>query len=189
MVKYNLINIIQRISRANRLDKNNPQKIAKIFIWSKDKIKLETIMNNISKTIINIKYGNEKSDVINNENKIILNVNKKIEKNYINNNVLSDIIKQLNITNYIIDDNDKIWFCAKNIIKSLGYIDCKGAIRAHINKNDRLYLKDIKYSHNIKQHPNSIYINESGMYKFILKSKMETAQTMSKIITTSLVKI
>ena len=87
---FNLINIIQRISRANRLDKNNPQKIAKIFIWSKDKIKLETIMNNISKTIINIKYGNEKSDVIN--NKIIIDKHKIINNNLGEDNAILSIL-------------------------------------------------------------------------------------------------
>ena len=60
----NPINIIQRISRANRLDKNNINKIAKIFVWSKDKIKLEEIIKNISKTII-VKYGKETNDVVN----------------------------------------------------------------------------------------------------------------------------
>jgi len=60
----NPINIVQRISRANRLDKNNPNKIAKIFVWSKDKIKLEEIIKNISKTI-NVKYGKETNEVIN----------------------------------------------------------------------------------------------------------------------------
>ena len=37
----NPTNIIQRISRANRLDDNNKDKIAKIFLWTKDKMKLK----------------------------------------------------------------------------------------------------------------------------------------------------
>ena len=49
----NIISIIQRISRANRLDKNNINKIAKIFVWSKNEIKLESITKNISKFMFN----------------------------------------------------------------------------------------------------------------------------------------
>jgi len=37
----NPINIIQRISRSNRLNINNNEKIAKIFLWCKNEIKLE----------------------------------------------------------------------------------------------------------------------------------------------------
>ena len=52
----NPTNIIQRISRANRIDNNNKDKIAKIFLWTKDKMKLNNIIHNIS-TIITVKYG------------------------------------------------------------------------------------------------------------------------------------
>ena len=67
----NPINIIQRISRANRFDRNNKDykdykdKISKIFIWSKNNIKLDLITKNISK-IIDIKFGNEKNEFVNN---------------------------------------------------------------------------------------------------------------------------
>ncbi len=182
----NLINIIQRISRANRKNTNNIDKIAKIFLWSKNEIKLENIIKNISKTI-EIKYGNEKNEFVNKDRENYEKNNE--EKKYTKNDILNDIIKQLNITNYIIDNNNIIWFNAKNIIKTLGYIDCKDAIRTHIDKNDKIQLKNINYSQNIKQHPNSLYINELGIYKFILTSKMKKAQDISKTITTSLINI
>jgi superfamily II DNA or RNA helicase/phage anti-repressor protein len=81
----NIQNIIQRISRANRLDVNNIDKIAKVFIWSKDKIKLENIISNISK-IIKVKYGAENNDFINynNEHNISINNNVLIDNNKIN---------------------------------------------------------------------------------------------------------
>lgn len=85
----NPINIIQRISRANRLDFLNKEKIAKIFVWAKDEIKLENIMKNISKTI-NVKYGNETNDFINKSNIDI--INHKICKG-IDNNFIIDINK------------------------------------------------------------------------------------------------
>jgi len=99
----NPINIIQRISRANRLDANNTNKIARIFIWGKDKIKLEQIMNNITK-IINIKYGTENNEFVNNN---IIDIKNKINNNDVkvnNKNNIMNIIKQLNINNYKITD-------------------------------------------------------------------------------------
>jgi superfamily II DNA or RNA helicase len=60
----NIINIIQRISRANRLNTSNVNKIARIFIWGKNKIKIENIMKNISKTFV-IKYGKEINTFVN----------------------------------------------------------------------------------------------------------------------------
>ncbi len=58
-------NLIQRISRANRIDKNNINKLVKIFVWSKDKLKLESIFSKINK-VFEIKYGIENNDFINN---------------------------------------------------------------------------------------------------------------------------
>ena len=179
----NPINIIQRISRANRLDTQNKDKIAKIFIWSKDDIKLENIMKNINKTI-EIKYGNEYNEFINKNNKI--NTKNIIIQKYIKNNVLDDIIKQLNITNYIIDNNNKIWFNAKNILNILEYRDSKKSLKIFINKNDKLQFKDIILLYKIKYHPQTTFINEHGLYNLLLKSKMEKAKDISKIITTSL---
>ncbi len=57
-------NLIQRMSRANRIDKNNINKISKIFIWSKNIIKLESIVSKINKVFV-LKYGSETNDFIN----------------------------------------------------------------------------------------------------------------------------
>jgi len=94
----NVISIIQRISRANRLDKNNTNKIAKIFVWSKNEIKLESITKNISK-FIDCKYGKENNECI--------NYKKNIENNNLNkiyNNEFKDfIIKHSNIPSEFIN--------------------------------------------------------------------------------------
>jgi len=60
----NIINIIQRISRANRLDSNNVDKIAKVFVWGKNDNKLEKIKSDISK-VIHFKKGIEMNDFVN----------------------------------------------------------------------------------------------------------------------------
>jgi superfamily II DNA or RNA helicase len=84
----NVISIIQRISRANRLDKNNTNKIAKIFVWSKNEIKLESITKNISK-FIDCKYGKENNECINYKKDFIIE-----NSNNINNDKLKNFIKK-----------------------------------------------------------------------------------------------
>ena len=95
----NIINIIQRISRANRLNTSNVNKIARIFIWGKNKIKIENIMKNISKTFV-IKYGKEINTFVN-----TLHEQKQVEKNEETNINYKDddnkIINDNSVKNYI----------------------------------------------------------------------------------------
>jgi superfamily II DNA or RNA helicase len=74
------LNLIQRISRANRLDIKNKDKIAKIFLWSKDKLKLESIVSKINNVFV-LKYGIEHNDIINKTPNTILmdNINNNID--------------------------------------------------------------------------------------------------------------
>ena len=91
----NIENIIQRISRANRIDINNPEKIAKIFVWSKEENKLESFIKNISKTLT-FRAGQENSKLVNNNNEIINKIESKIA--YIKSN--SNINKNIKNINY-----------------------------------------------------------------------------------------
>ena len=122
----NPINIIQRISRANRLDYNNINKIAKILVWSKNKIKLENIMNLINKTI-DIKYGKEKNDCINSnlqEECNDKNKNIDIDNNYIyGNNDIKGNIDNNDIFINCISENKNINFnhSCKNCKKTFKY--------------------------------------------------------------------
>jgi len=83
----------------------------------------------------------------------------------------------------IIDNTDKIWFNGKELTLALEYKDTKDAIKSHIDKNDRTQLKNINHSINTNQHPNSIYINESGLYKLMFSSKMKKAKNFTNWIT------
>ena len=182
----NIINIIQRISRANRLDKTNINKIAKIFIWSKNELKLEQITKNITK-IINIKYGTENNDFVN--KKIVDNIDTNIiTKNDYMKNIFETLDKNYilfedKVINVIIDNTDKLWFNANMITKAIGYKDIKGAIKKHIDKKDKIQLQYINYSNtNIKQ-PQTLYISEAGLYKLIFTSKMDKAKIFANWIT------
>ena len=188
----NLINIIQRISRANRLDKNNPQKIAKIFIWSKDKIKLEIIMNNISKTIINIKYGNEKSDVIN--NKIIIDKH-KITNNNVINDTINDTINKKDLINYYksfqknIDNNfiefiDEFYDFYNKDVNSINIdnIDVSNN-RFEIDSNKVINYLKIKYARTFHENLRENYVLNTDyvMYRFRQKSEKNKQDVFYKL--------
>jgi prophage antirepressor-like protein len=85
--------------------------------------------------------------------------------------------------NVIIDNSDKIWFNANQLATSIGYIDPKGALLKHTDKIDRVQIKNINHSYDIKQHPQTIYLSEAGLYKLILRSKLKTTKKFSDWVT------
>jgi prophage antirepressor-like protein len=103
------------------------------------------------------------------------NIFETLDENYI----LFDKIK----IHIIIDNTDKIWFSCKEILSSLEYKDIKDAMKVHIDKDNKIQLKNINHSINTKQHPNTIFINESGLYKLIFKSKMKKAKIFTNWVT------
>jgi prophage antirepressor-like protein len=85
--------------------------------------------------------------------------------------------------NVIIDNTDKLWFNANQLTKSFEYSNYIKALKQHTSDKDRVQLKNINHSYNIKQHPQTVYLSESGLYKLILRSKMKKAQSFSDWIT------
>ena len=61
----------------------------------------------------------------------------------------------------IIDNNNIIWFNAKQICISLKYKQAKQAIINNVEQIDKIQLKNMKISFKMQQQPDSIYINES----------------------------
>ena len=113
----NPVNIIQRISRANRIFPN--KNIAHILLWTKDELKLENIIKQI-KTYIPVNFNNINSEYINKKN-ISINIletnniiihDKKISS--INNKFIDDFFSLYNIKisndNFVIDlENLTTW--------------------------------------------------------------------------------
>ena len=93
------------------------------------------------------------------------------------------ILFENTIINVIIDNTDKLWFNSGQLTKAIGYINYIKAIKQHTKTTDRIQLKYINHSYNIKQHPQTIYLSENGMYKLMLKSKMKKAQIFADWIT------
>jgi prophage antirepressor-like protein len=62
----------------------------------------------------------------------------------------------------ITDNNNIIWFNAKQICLSLEYKQSKQIIINHVDSNDKIQLKNMNIDFDMPQQPDSIYINESG---------------------------
>lgn len=83
----------------------------------------------------------------------------------------------------IIDNNNIIWFNAKQICISLEYKQAKQAIVNNVEKIDKIQLKNMNISFEMKQQPDSIYINESGLYSLLLSSKTIKSKKFIKWLT------
>ena len=83
----------------------------------------------------------------------------------------------------IIDNNNIIWFNAKQLCVSLEYKQAKQAIINNVEKIDKIQLKNMNISFEIKQQPDSIFINESGLYSLLISSKTLKSKKFIKWIT------
>lgn len=96
-----------------------------------------------------------------------------------------------NILDIIADVDDILWFNAKNVCIILGYNNTKKAIRNHVDDNDRKYFMFIKTKYKISKYknfqPHSIYINESGLYSLLFKSRLEIGKKFKNWITSEVI--
>lgn len=75
------------------------------------------------------------------------------------------------------------WFVGKDVAQILGYTDLAHAILDHVDEDDRVNSKtqgqiDLKLGQR-----GGWLINESGLYSLILSSKLPTAKTFKKWVT------
>ena len=97
-------------------------------------------------------------------------------------NTIIDLYNKLLVYNdnnisFIIDTNNIIQFKLSNITDLLGYKSRKDVIRDIIDKKYRKNLRDIETIHEVnRDQGNTIYINESGLYKLVLRSRMKLAK-------------
>ena len=142
----------------------------------------ETIINICDN--INDKESVEKAKIIiNTTSKMFDAINEKesdvlepLDDNY--------IIFEQHVISIIMDTNDILWFNANDLTAALGYTEAKRMIQLHINKKDKIQLKNINHNYNIVIHPNSIYLNESGLYTLLIKSNKPNAKKFTAWITT-----
>ena len=110
----------------------------------------------------------------------------------------------------IVNVGDEIWFKGKDVAKILEYENTKDALKKHLEQDDKITydkLKDaithhlsksveMKEVNNLKgsrfatplksvksEQPHTIFINESGLYSLILRSRMEAAKKFKRWVT------
>lgn len=83
----------------------------------------------------------------------------------------------------IIDNNKITWFNAKQICLSLDYKQAKKKISKYVDQEDKIQLKNMDISFDISQQPDSIYINESGLYSLLITSRTNRSKKFKKWIT------
>ncbi len=86
------------------------------------------------------------------------------------------LIYNSNKIDFLIDIENNIWFKFISISKLLNYKSNKDALRDLVDKNNKKLLKHIKVITKIKDHPNTVFINEKGIYSFLIKSRMKNAK-------------
>ena len=77
--------------------------------------------------------------------------------------------------NYLIDKNNIIWFKFISIATILKYKNRNDALRDNVNKENQKKIKELDVFIKNDDHPNTVYINETGLYTFLLKSRMKKA--------------
>jgi prophage antirepressor-like protein len=82
----------------------------------------------------------------------------------------------------ILDKNRKPWFNAMHIAKILNYKKPNNAINQLVEKEYIKMLKNVikDYKQYKNAQPNSLFINEFGMYALLIRSKMEKAKKFYK---------
>ena len=87
----------------------------------------------------------------------------------------------------VIKCNDEIWFQGKSVAQLLGYLKLLKALHTHVDKENKRKLSDLEGVSQNGVHLNlqsgCLFINESGLYSLILRSKLESAKEFKRWIT------
>jgi prophage antirepressor-like protein len=93
--------------------------------------------------------------------------------------IIIDELKYNNTKIIVLKDSfNIIWFNAYHVCKILGYNDPKNIVKKIVNKNHMDYLKNIFSNYRLYPgaQPKSIYLNESGLYTLLIRSKKPNAE-------------
>ena len=75
--------------------------------------------------------------------------------------------------------NDEPWFVGKDVAEILGYQDTYGALKKHVDDEDRQNCQNDSFESN----RGLTIINESGLYSMILSSKLPKAKEFKRWVT------
>ena len=72
-----------------------------------------------------------------------------------------------------IDDKQNVWFEGKDVASCLGYSITEKAIRTHVDNEDKVEIRSHpKWTALKSLHPQTILINQSGLYSLILRFQL-----------------
>lgn len=102
-----------------------------------------------------------------------------------NTQLITRTFETMDIT-MIQDDEHEIWFKGHDVASILGYKKPRNAIIQHVEEEDKVTLGDMKGAlfqggYNIQ--PHTVFINESGLYSLILRSKLAAAKQFKRWVT------
>ena len=88
----------------------------------------------------------------------------------------------------VIKCRDDIWFKGRDVARSLEYEKTRNAILRHVEDEDKTTLEDLKRRALFQGPPEygqagTTFINESGLYSLILRSKLESAKVFKRWVT------
>lgn len=75
------------------------------------------------------------------------------------------------------------WFVGKDVATILGYSNTRKAIRDHVNDVNKRFMYEGEQNVPPTQNYNPIIINESGLYRLILRSKLPSAERFTDWVT------
>ncbi|MGR6899585.1 phage antirepressor [Rummeliibacillus sp. BSL5] len=83
----------------------------------------------------------------------------------------------------IIDKEGEPWFVGKDVANVLGYSDTYGALKKHVDLEDKQNCQNSSFESN----RGLTIINESGMYSLVLSSKLESARRFKRWVTSEVI--
>ena len=98
----------------------------------------------------------------------------------------------------VIKCNDEIWFRGKSVAQSLGHLKPLKALHTHVDKEDKRKLSNLegvpqngvhlrlgvpRFGVHLNLQSGCLFINESGLYSLILRSKLESAKVFKRWVT------
>ena len=105
--------------------------------------------------------------------------NNIITKEYFSNEHLSQVTM-------IKDSENVVWFKGFDIATILGYSNTRDALKKHVDEDEKKKMNELNGNQNAtlgNLHPHSVFINESGLYSLILRSKLDGAKKFQKWVT------
>ena len=107
-------------------------------------------------------------------NILVEEVGKRLHKNKTMNNLA--IFKYQEKEVRTLEENNVVWFAGRDVALVLGYSDTDQAIRNNVDEEDKI-TRESDGGRNL------IFINESGLYSLILRSKLDSAKDFKRWVT------